>query len=80
MTEKLKVTKEGSKWAVGHWLFDSGLWLGDFYKTKREALERLDYVQTYLANAGRSSQADIYDAKGNWKENIYVLAAKEVSS
>lgn len=79
MTVELRVNKPNSKWAVGTWIEERQMWVGDFYKTKRDAMQRLDALQTLLANQGKSSQAHIYDAKGSHKECIMIISRKDTA-
>lgn len=81
MTKEMQyeVSKRGSQWFIWQSSDESAMRIGTQFKTKREALQKLDEWQGYYAQRGWSSSANIYDAKGNHKENIMIISRKDTA-
>ena len=81
MTKEMQyeVSKRGSQWFIWQSSDESAMRIGTRFRTKREALQKLDEWQTDASQRGWTTYANIYDAKGNWRENIAVISRKDTA-
>lgn len=81
MTKEMQyeVSKRGSQWFIWQSSDESAMRVGTAFRTKRHALRTLNDWQAHAADRGWATYANIYDAKGNWRENIAVISRKDTA-